>query len=529
MTDAALLEVKGLKVHLQKASDSVELVSGIDFDLAPGKTLCLVGESGSGKSLTALSLLQLLSPPLVASADRLTYDGQSILAFDEKALMRLRGAGIGMIFQEPATALNPLYTVGAQVAEAVRAHHPDWSAARHKARAVECLEKVGVPEVSRRYGQFPHQLSGGLRQRVMIAMALAASPRLLIADEPTTALDVTIQAQILKLLKQLQKDLGLALLLITHDLGVVAEMADEVIVFYKGQIVERASRDLLFRQPTHPYTRALLAAMPGNVPGLSARRVVDTPNLVRIEGLTKKFGETQVLKGIHLEIARGEALGLVGESGSGKSTLGRCLLRLIEPTGGKVFVDGTDLTGLSRSALIPWRKKLQIIFQDPYASLNPKLSIGDTLREPLRVHRVCGKGEETRQVEELLEAVGLPASSRQKYPHEFSGGQRQRIAIARALAVKPEFIVCDEPVSALDVSIQAQIIALLKDLRERYQLTYLFISHDLRVVRDLCDRVAVMKSGEIVEQGETEKIYTTPTHPYTQTLLASIPTITNAN
>jgi peptide/nickel transport system ATP-binding protein len=575
-----VLELRDLVVEFATQEGSVRAVDQVSFEIPRGKTLGIVGESGCGKSVTALSILQLIpSPPGRILGGPILYDGKNLLDLDEAALRKIRGNKISMIFQEPMTSLNPVFTTGEQVAEAVRLHQKA-SRAEAWTIAIEMFRLVGIPSPKERVSNFPHEMSGGMRQRVMIAMALACKPDLLIADEPTTALDVTIQAQILELLRSLQRELGMSLLLITHDLGVVAESCDEVIVMYAGRIVERTKTRELFENPGHPYTAGLLKSIPGSVEvphkgrlscgevsGSGARactsweprsslpfplergRLMSAP-LLSVRGLRKYFtvkvpwprsadtdlatklwhsvsrmkAHVKAVDGVSFDVKAGETLGLVGESGCGKSTLGRTVLRLLDPSEGTIAFDGVALTSLSQHALRPLRCKMQMIFQDPYASLNPRMSIGETLAEPFKIFGLVESAAEiSERVAELLEKVGLSADAASRFPHEFSGGQRQRVGIARALAVKPRFIVCDEPISALDVSIQAQIVNLLQDLQRSEDLTYLFISHDLKIVQHFCDRVAVMYLGHIVEMAPAEELYKEPQHPYTQALLSAIP------
>jgi peptide/nickel transport system ATP-binding protein len=540
----ALLEVRHLEVAFPVAGRWLPVVRDASLTIHRGEMLGLVGESGSGKTLTALSVLRLV-PPGARLAGSIRLDGEDLLALPEPALRRIRGGRVGMIFQEPMTALNPVYTIGFQVAEAVRAHGR-VSRRQALAEAVRLLDLVALPDARRRLGDYPHQLSGGQRQRVMIAMALACRPDLLLADEPTTALDVTLQAQILELLERLRRDLGLAVLLITHDLGVVAETCDRVVVMHAGQVVEEADVDTLFRAPAHPYTRGLLAAVPrlgappapggtreGRGAAASALVTAAASALVEIEGLRKEYpvrrglfqrrhGTVRALDGVDLAVRRGESLALVGESGSGKTTLGRCMIRLVEPTSGRVRFDGEDLTALAPRELRRRRRRFQMVFQDPYGSLDPLQRVEEIVGEPLAVHG-GPRRERAGRVEELLESVGLGTAMASRFPHELSGGQRQRVGIARALASGPDLLVADEPISALDVSVRAQVLDLLAGLKERLGLTLVLIAHDLAAVEQVADRVAVMYLGRMVELGAREAVFARPLHPYTVSLLSAAP------
>jgi len=581
---AAVLTVRDLVTEFRTDRGVVRAVDGVSFEIPARGTLGLVGESGCGKSVTALSIMRLVaSPPGRIAGGTIDYAGRNILALPDPEMRALRGNRIAMIFQEPMTSLNPVYTVGDQVGEAVRLHQKKTKA-EARAIAVEMFKLVGIPSPEERVDNYPHQLSGGMRQRVMIAMALACKPDLLIADEPTTALDVTIQAQILELLKSLQRDLGMSILLITHDLGVVAETCDEVCVVRRRRGRARRDEDavrgaapslhgrpaalrsrLRQRRPGWPVAgdqghgararrpaeglqvRRPLPCRPGSLPRrgacaraagcvsralpLPARGDTSMTALVKAERLSMHFKQqrrkvVRAVTEVDLSIEPGETLGLVGESGCGKSTLGRTLLRLYEPTAGTITLDGTDVTHMSQRALRPLRRTMQMIFQDPYASLNPRMTIGAAIAEPLVIHGlVASDAERTARVKELLAKVGLRDDAAGRYPHEFSGGQRQRVGIARALAVKPRFIVCDEPISALDVSIQAQIVNLLQDLQAAEGLTYLFISHDLKIVQHVSTRVAVMYLGRIVELAAAPMLYKDPKHPYTIALLSAVPRV----
>jgi microcin C transport system ATP-binding protein len=525
-----LLAVDNLSVFFRAGASRVAAVRGVSFDIRRGETVALVGESGSGKSATALSIPQLLPYPAASHGpgSSIRLDGEELIGARPATLRRLRGGRMAMIFQEPMTSLNPLHTLERQIAETLSLHK-GLSGAAARARTVELLRLVGLPDAETRLAAYPHQLSGGQRQRVMIAMALANEPDLLIADEPTTALDVTIQAQILKLLKELQGRLGMAMLLITHDLGIVRKVAERVCVMTEGEIVERGTVAELFARPRHPYTRRLLAAEPKGRP-----RPVDPPPPVVFAGtdlrvwfpikagvLRRTVGYVKAVDGVSLAIREGQTLGVVGESGSGKTTLGLALLRLTDSRG-EIAYDGTRLDTLPSGRLRPLRRALQIVFQDPFSSLSPRLSIAQIIEEGLKVHRLGGsEAERRRLIEETLREVGLDPEAADRYPHEFSGGQRQRVAIARALVLKPRFVVLDEPTSALDMSVQAQIVDLLRALQERHRLAYLFISHDLRVVRALASDIIVLKDGRAVEAGPAEQIFSAPRHPYTAALMAA--------
>jgi ABC-type glutathione transport system ATPase component len=532
-----LLEVRNLSVRFETEDGIVPAVEDVSFQVGKGETVAIVGESGSGKSVTALSVLRLIAmPPGRVTGGAILFKGRDLLKLRPAEMRRIRGNDIAMIFQEPMTSLNPVQTVGDQIVEAIRRHQ---NKTREEALrlAVEMLELVEVPEPAKRVHAYPHQMSGGQRQRVMIAMALSCRPSLLIADEPTTALDVIIQAQILDLIKKLQRELSTSIMFITHDLGVVAEIADRVVVMQKGRVVEQGPVRRIFDDPQHPYTRRLLGAVLRIDTGKVAAPAVNVkpPALLEVRNLRKWFpieggvlsrtaGYVRAVNDLSLDIERGEVLGLVGESGSGKTTAGRAILRLIEPTAGEVTFDGTRVTALARDALRRFRRRMQIIFQDPYASLNQRMTIGAILDEPLTIHGLYpGRRERERRVAELLELVQLDPAWVSRYPHEFSGGQRQRIGIARALAVEPEFVVADECVSALDVSVRRDVLDLLKDLRARLKLSMLFISHDLAVVQDICDRGAVMYKGDLVEEGSAARLYAAPQDDYTRALLAAVP------
>jgi microcin C transport system ATP-binding protein len=523
----ALLKVAGLCTRFRVPGHPVDAVKNASFEIAKGETLALVGESGSGKSVTALSIMQLLPYPLASHpGGSIVFKGQELIGAPADLLRKVRGDEIAMIFQEPMTSLNPLHTVEKQINETLILHK-GLDAAAARARTLELLKLVGIPDAAKRLGAYPHELSGGQRQRVMIAMALANEPDLLIADEPTTALDVTIQAQILKLLKELQEKLGMAMLLITHDLGIVRKMAESVCVMTGGEIVEQGPVKTVFDKPAHDYTRKLLAAEPKGEPlvGEPDAPMVMAGDDIKVyfpikKGLLKRtVDHVRAVDGITLEVREGHTLGVVGESGSGKTTLGLALLRLVSSKGAIRF-EGQEIQALGSGDLRPLRRQMQIVFQDPYGSLSPRLSIGQIIEEGLKVHELGGTAEERETlIIEALNEVGLDPEGRHRYPHEFSGGQRQRVAIARAMVLKPRFLVLDEPTSALDMSVQAQIVDLLRDLQARHNLAYLFISHDLRVVRALASEVLVMRDGQVVEQGPAAQIYDAPKHPYTQALM----------
>ena len=525
----ALLEVRDLAVTFDTPAGEVRAVRGVSFDVERGETVALVGESGSGKTVTALSILQLLpSPPARHPSGSIRFAGQELLGAPEPVLRRVRGNRIAMIFQEPMTSLNPLHPIGRQVSEPLLVHRALGRAAA-RARAVELLRLVGLPEAEARLDAYPHQLSGGQRQRVMIAMALANEPDLLIADEPTTALDVTVQAQILKLLKELQRTFGMALLLITHDLAVVRKVADRVCVMTAGEIVEQGPVSQVYAAPRHEYTRRLLAAEPRGrpapvapgAPEVLAARDVRVWFPIKAGVFRRTVGHVRAVDGVSLTVREGQTVGVVGESGSGKTTLGLALLRLIRSRGSIVF-EGRELQGLSWKALRPLRQRMQIVFQDPYSALSPRLSVAEIVEEGLRVHRVgAGPAGRRRLIEAALAEVGIDPALADRYPHEFSGGQRQRIAVARAMVLRPRFVVLDEPTSALDMSVQAQIVDLLRELQARHRLAYLFISHDLRVIRALAHEVLVLQDGRVVEAGPADEVFARPRHPYTRALMAA--------
>jgi peptide/nickel transport system ATP-binding protein len=604
-----LLEVEDLRVSFFSEGQEVKAVDGISYDLKRGEVLGIVGESGSGKSVSALSLMQLIdSPPGKILGGRVFFDGEDVLSMSRSELHHLRGNDIAMIFQEPLTALNPVFSVGEQIMEPLMLHQ-NLSKNAARERAIELLRQVGVPSPQERVRNFPHELSGGMRQRAMIAMALSCGPKLLIADEPTTALDVSIQAQILDLMRALQHESGTSMIFITHDLAVVNEMCDRVNVMYAGRIVEQGTTNQLFTSPKHPYAWGLFDSIPrieerkgirltpitGQPPNLARmpsgckfhprcpyafdRCIEEEPPLFRLDSgqttrcwlydqgqegqslrvekergeatesvvdpdtvildvqnlrkyfpitegvLQRTVGHVQAVDDISFRLRRGETLGLVGESGCGKSTAGRAILRLVDPTAGVVRFAGQDLAHINGKDLKEMRRRMQIIFQDPFSSLNPRRTVGSILSQPLKLHNIVPSNEVKDRVAQILERVGLNPSHAERYPHEFSGGQRQRIGVARAISVNPDFIVADEPVSALDVSIQAQIINLMQDLQNELGLSYIFIAHDLSVVRTVSDRVAVMYLGQIVEIGENASIYDDPLHPYTRALLSAVPTV----
>ncbi|MEJ2404506.1 MAG: dipeptide ABC transporter ATP-binding protein [Candidatus Thiodiazotropha sp.] len=540
-----LLAVKQLQTWFRHRDQPIRAVDGVSFEIERGETFCLVGESGSGKSITALSIMRLLpsysverlsGEILFHAADETPRD---LLTLDESEMRRIRGGRIAMIFQEPMSSLNPVFTIGEQILEAVRLHFPQLTEREAWERVMQALRDVQLPDPETRVHSYPHQLSGGQRQRVMIAMAMACEPDLLIADEPTTALDVTVQREILRLMQALQQRTGMAILFITHDFGVVSEIADRVGVMQRGKLVESGPTQQIIQRPEHPYTQQLIAALPENLARHEHHEIHQeaAEPLIRLsqirihfpvrKGLFRKVvDQVRAVDGVDLEIPRGEILALVGESGSGKTTLGRGILRLTEPTAGEVAFDNTDITRLKRSELRRFRRNMQIIFQDPIASLNPRLSIAAILTEPMKVHGIGANREERVEIaRDLLRQVQMDEESLWRYPHEFSGGQRQRIGIARALTLDPAFIVCDEITSALDVSVQAEILKMLLELRRQRGLTLLFITHNIGVVEYVSDRTAVMYQGRIVEQGLTDDIVNRPQHTYTQKLIAAVPRV----
>ena len=525
-----VIEIEDLTLALPTGADRPYAVEKVGMTIAAGEILCVVGESGSGKSMSANAVMGLLPPAIRPVGGRILFEGRDLLTLEEVEMRDVRGRKIGMIFQEPMTALNPLMRVGEQIAEVFESHGL-LTPKERAARVIALLEEVGLPEPPKTARAYPFQLSGGQRQRVMIAMALALEPKLLIADEPTTALDVTTQAQILKLIRDLQRRHGTAVMFITHDFGVVAEIADRVCVMQHGRIVETGTAREVLERPREPYTQALIAAIPHAHPS-DARAATDGETVLSVRGLSKTyrtggglFREARVVNAVQdvsFDLKRGETLGVVGESGSGKSSLGRCLVRLIEPDAGSVLLGDVDLAKIPASELRRQRARMQMVFQDPYGSLNPRTRVGQIIAEgPVAAGVPHGKA--LANARELLGLVGLDASAADRYPHEFSGGQRQRIGIARALALEPEVIIADEAVSALDVSIQAQVLALLDDLRVRLNVALVFVTHDLRVAAQICDRIAVMRHGRIVETGPVDKVFGSPEHDYTRQLLAAIP------
>jgi microcin C transport system ATP-binding protein len=529
MTANPLVEVRDLSVEFRSSGNIVEAVKGVSFNIAKGEIVALVGESGSGKSVSALSILKLLPYPAAHHpTGEILFSGTDMLKADERTLRGIRGEKISMVFQEPMTSLNPLHTILKQVGEIMKLHHGlDDAAVR--TRVLALLHKVGLNDPEKRLNAYPYQLSGGQRQRVMIAMALANEPDLLIADEPTTALDVTIQAQILELLKSLQRETGMAMLLITHDLGVVRKMADRVYVMNAGKVVEEGRTEEVLENPQHSYTQQLVSAQPKGAPpspGAGARTVLETENLkvwfpIKKGLLRRTVDHVKAVDGVSLRLRAGETIGVVGESGSGKTTLGLALLRLISSQGPIAYV-GKRIDGLGSSSMRPLRKEMQVVFQDPYGSLSPRLSVGQIIEEGLSIQAPqLGWDERRARVGAALKEVGLDPGGQDRYPHEFSGGQRQRIAIARALVLEPKFVLLDEPTSALDMSVQAQIVDLLRDLQRRHNLAYLFISHDLKVVRALSNYVVVMKNGKVVEEGSSARIFAQPREAYTRALLAA--------
>ncbi|WCA60622.1 ABC transporter ATP-binding protein [Agrobacterium tumefaciens] len=527
--DAAIIDARNIAVTFKVEHGKVEAVKDISFQLYRGETIAIVGESGSGKSVTARTIMGLLTKRAsVAKSATVRFNGDDILKFSSRQRRALRGNRISMIFQEPMSSLNPIYTIGSQIVEAIRVHSK-LSRKEAEARALDLLRQVQIPEPEARLKQYPHQLSGGQRQRVMIAMALSNDPDVLIADEPTTALDVTVQAQILNLIRDLQKKRGMAVVLITHDLTIVKQFSDYVYVMQHGEMREHNTTENLFEAPQHPYTKKLLASdpqgtakpLPENSGVLLTANGVRVSFMMRYGGLFKpELKELIAVDSLGLTLNRHETLGLVGESGSGKTTFGQSLLRLNEPVAGEVIFDGERVDGRSRAEMRPLRSRMQIVFQDPFASLNPRMTIGQIIEEGLIINGLGKtKAERLDRVRDALEAAGMPGNILSRFPHEFSGGQRQRIAIARAVALEPEFILLDEPTSALDLSVQAQIIDLLRKLQDERGLSYLFISHDLKVVRALCHRVIVMQRGQIVEQGPVEDVLTNPKTEYTQRLV----------
>ena len=552
-----VLSVQGLTTSFLVDGVWKPVVDDVSFDVHPGETVAIVGESGSGKSVTSLSIMRLLQKDTSRTEGSIRLGDRELLTLPEEEMRRIRGNEISMIFQEPMTSLNPLFTIGDQISEALLCHS-QMSKADARVETIRLLEKVRIPSAASRFDEYPHRFSGGMRQRVMIAMALASRPKLLIADEPTTALDVTIQGQILDLIKTLQEEEGTSVLFITHDMGVVAEISDRTVVMFRGKQVETGQTADIFRQSQHPYTRALLSAVPvlgsmqgyqrplrfpivDNATGLSETPVevadtvdkIDVP-VLEVKGLTKRFeiysgfmsrlsGRVHAVENVSFDLRKGETLSLVGESGCGKSTTGRAIMRLSEPDSGEVLVEGRNILSLDKQAMREMRRSVQMIFQDPYASLNPRMTVGAAIAEPYIEHRLGSVRDAKDVVADMLEKVGLTPDMAKRYPHEFSGGQRQRICIARALALKPKVIVADESVSALDVSIKAQVINLMLDLQQSLDLAFLFISHDMAVVERVSHRVAVMYLGEIVEIGPRSAVFENPQHDYTRKLMAAVP------
>jgi peptide/nickel transport system ATP-binding protein len=525
-----VLDVQGLTVRLPRGADRVNAVENVSLAVAPGEIVCVVGESGSGKSVTAHAVMGLLPPgQLAATAGRILLDGDDLLTKTPAEMRRIRGDRIAMIFQEPMTALNPVMRVGDQIAEVLDIH-TGLSERERRARVLDVMASVHLPEPERMIDVYPHQLSGGQRQRIMIAAALVLDPVLLIADEPTTALDVTTQAQILKLIKELRERRNTGVLFITHDFGVVAEVAHRVVVMQHGRVVEQGKTTDVLRRPRDDYTRMLIRSVPSLSPPVRApitesQIVLQTNDLTKTyvaRGLFAKRREVRAVRQVNLAVRRGETLGVVGESGSGKSTVARCIARLIAPTGGAILIEGADVAKLGARALRPHRKRVQIVFQDPYRSLNPRRTVGAAITEG-PVNFGMAESEATARARNLMRLVGLDPDALTRFPHQFSGGQRQRICIARALAMEPEILVADEPVSALDVSVQAQVLELIDDVRRRFNLAVLFITHDLRVAAQVCDRIAVMHRGEVVEEGTTAAVFAAPKHDYTRALFDSAP------
>ncbi len=532
-TAIPLLDISKLTISLPKGAERAFAAEDIDYRLGNNEILCLVGESGSGKSITARAVMGLLPAPHVAVASgEILFSGEDLVSASAARMRQIRGGEISMIFQEPMTALNPVMTVGKQIDEVIR-FHATLKRRQRRQRAIELIESVHLPDPERIIKAYPHELSGGQRQRAMIAMALAMEPKILIADEPTTALDVTTQAQILKLIKELQRDHDTGVLFITHDFGVVADIADRVAVMQQGKIVEIGSADAVLNRPEHPYTQRLIGAVPSLLPRaareLSGEVELDVINLsktYRSGGGWLRLGAAEKVvhaaDEVNVTLHKGETLGIVGESGSGKSTLARCIVRLIDAEQGEIRFRGTDLRPLDRAEMRPYRSKIQMVFQDPFASLNPRTRVGRIIADGPVVLGASAADAEKR-AREMLELVGLDEQAFDRFPHEFSGGQRQRVGIARALALDPEILVADEPVSALDVSIQAQVLQLLAEIRDRLQLSMIFITHDLRVAAQVCDRISVMRLGKVVEQGPTAELFKNAEHPYTRELISAVP------
>jgi peptide/nickel transport system ATP-binding protein len=527
---APVLSIKGLTIKLPKGGDRPNAIEDISIDVRPGEIVCVVGESGSGKSVTAQAIMGLLPRrDLTPAAGQVLLEGEDTLAATDARLRELRGTRMAMIFQEPMTALNPVMTVGDQIAEVLEIH-TKLSDAECRKRVIEVMRSVHLPDPDRLVDVYPHQISGGQRQRIMIAAALILDPVLLIADEPTTALDVTTQAQILKLVREMQERRNTGVLFITHDFGVVSEIADRVVVMQHGRIVEQGTRDQVLTGPHEPYTKMLIASVPSIVP--PKRRIVTGPITLQTKNLNKTYGgratfwkagrAVKAASDVSIEVRRGETLGVVGESGSGKSTVARCIARLIDPTSGAIDIDGVDIAKMREGDLRPYRRRVQIVFQDPYRSLNPRRTVGDSIIEgPMNFG--LSKPDAIKRARDLMGYVGLSPDALDRYPHQFSGGQRQRLCIARALAMEPVLLIGDEPVSALDVSVQAQVLKLLDDVRKRFDLAVLFITHDLRVAAQVCDRIAVMKDGQMVEYDRTERVFANPQHEYTKKLFEAAP------
>ena len=523
-----VLEVSGLTIALPGGGDRNHAVEGVSLTVGKGEIVCVVGESGSGKSVTAFSVMGLLARVLKPVAGSIRLEGEDLLAATPQRLRALRGDRMAMIFQEPMTALNPVLTIGDQIEEVLRIH-TDLNQPARRAKVLAVLEAMRLPDPGRMHASYPHQLSGGQRQRVMIAAALILDPVLLIADEPTTALDVTTQAQILKLIKEMQERRGTGVLFITHDFGVVSEIADRVVVMEKGRVVEQGPTTQVLRAPQHPYTRMLIASVPvlkpAQRPAPTGPLALETAGLgktYRSGGLFKQERIVRAAADVAIRVRRGETVGIVGESGSGKTTVARCVARLMPPSEGQILVPDIDIAGFSERRLRPYRRKIQVVFQDPFRSLNPRRTVSESIIEgPVNFGQPRAKA--LARARELMELVGLQPSALSRYPHQFSGGQRQRIAIARALAMEPEILIADEAVSALDVSVQKQVLALLDDVQKRFDLAILFITHDLRVAAQICDRLMVMEKGLVVEQGRTADVFTAPAHPYTRSLIEAAP------
>jgi peptide/nickel transport system ATP-binding protein len=528
--DLPVLKIVGLSVRLPEDADREFAVEDVSFEVGKGEIVCVVGESGSGKSVTAHTVMGLIPRKVLRPvAGQILLQGEDLLTKSESQLRSLRGERMAMIFQEPMTALNPVMKVGDQIAEMLEIHSP-MTAQQRDDRVLEVMQDVNLPDPGQLFHSYPHQLSGGQRQRIMIAMALALEPGLLIADEPTTALDVTTQAQILELIKDIQRRHGTGVMFITHDFGVVAEIADRVIVMQHGKVVEQGIAADVISNPQHPYTKMLMASVPSLTPPVREavdreRPALSAHNLDKTYGVKGWLGRGRVVHAaqkVDLVVYRGETLGVVGESGSGKSTVARCIVRLIDPTGGEIMIDGKNIAGLGESALRPYRRDVQIVFQDPYRSLNPRRTVGQSIVEgPMNFG--LSNEDALQRARELMDVVGLSPDVLDRFPHQFSGGQRQRICIARALAMEPKVLIADEAVSALDVSVQAQVLKLLDDVRKRFDLAMLFITHDLRVAAQICDRIMVMQQGQVVEQGPTAEVYAAPSHAYTRSLLAAAP------